>query len=100
MSTTALAAAPALAPPSPTAELWRDFRRNRGAVIGLGVVVLLVLCAIFAWPGIGKWLVEAIHRRDYAAVQGGILCTATIIIGVNLIVDVLYGVINPRIRHA
>jgi dipeptide transport system permease protein len=33
-------------------------------------------------------------------VQGGILCTATIIIGVNLIVDVLYGVINPRIRHA
>jgi dipeptide transport system permease protein len=55
---------------------------------------------IFAWPGIGKWLVEAIHRRDYAAVQGGILMTATIIIGVNLIVDVLYGVINPRIRHA
>ncbi|HWK85832.1 MAG TPA: ABC transporter permease subunit [Caldimonas sp.] len=48
MSTTALAAAPALAPPSPAAELWRDFRRNRGAVIGLGVVVLLVLCAIFA----------------------------------------------------
>ena len=55
---------------------------------------------IFAWPGIGKWLVEAIHRRDYAAVQGGILMTATIIIGVNLVVDVLYGVINPRIRHA
>jgi len=55
---------------------------------------------IFAWPGVGKWLVEAIHRRDYAAVQGGILCTATVIIGVNLVVDVLYGVINPRIRHA
>src|SRR5450432_180966 len=55
---------------------------------------------IFAWPGVGKWLVEAIHRRDYAAVQGGILCTATIIIAVNLIVDVLYGVINPRIRHS
>ncbi len=54
---------------------------------------------IFSWPGVGKWLVEAIHRRDYAAVQGGILCTATIIIAVNLIVDVLYGVINPRIRY-
>ncbi len=54
---------------------------------------------IFSWPGVGKWLVEAIHRRDYAAVQGGILCTATVIIAVNLIVDVLYGVINPRIRH-
>jgi dipeptide transport system permease protein len=55
---------------------------------------------IFAWPGVGKWLVEAIHRRDYAAVQGGILCTATIIIAVNLVVDLLYGVINPRIRRA
>ena len=49
--------------------------------------------------GIGKWLVEAIHRRDYPVVQGGILLSATIIILVNLIVDVLYGVINPRIRH-
>ncbi|CAG1019615.1 partial Dipeptide transport system permease protein DppB, partial [Burkholderiaceae bacterium] len=53
----------------------------------------------FSWPGIGKWLVEAIHRRDYPAVQGGILLSATVIIGVNLIVDLLYGVINPRIRH-
>ena len=54
---------------------------------------------IFSWPGIGKWLVEAIHRRDYPAVQGGILLSATVIIAVNLMVDVLYGVINPRIRH-
>jgi dipeptide transport system permease protein len=72
--------------------------------IGLQVGTLLAGAilteTIFAWPGIGKWLVEAIHRRDYAAVQGGILLTATIIIGVNLIVDLLYGVINPRIRHA
>ncbi|MCE9660682.1 MAG: ABC transporter permease subunit [Burkholderiales bacterium] len=72
--------------------------------IGLQVGTLLAGAilteTIFSWPGIGKWLVEAIHRRDYAAVQGGILLTATIIIGVNLIVDLLYGVINPRIRHA
>ncbi|MBS0447831.1 MAG: ABC transporter permease subunit [Proteobacteria bacterium] len=54
---------------------------------------------IFSWPGIGKWLVEAIHRRDYPAVQGGILLSATVIIGVNLVVDLLYGLINPRIRH-
>ena len=39
---------------------------------------------------------EAIHRRDYPVVQGGILLSATIIIVVNLIVDLLYGVINPR----
>lgn len=73
-------------------------------VIGLQVGSLLAGAilteTIFSWPGIGKWLVEAIHRRDYAAVQGGILMTATVIIGVNLVVDVLYGVINPRIRHA
>jgi len=71
--------------------------------IGLQVGTLLAGAilteTIFSWPGVGKWLVEAIHRRDYPAVQGGILMTATIIIGVNLIVDALYGVINPRIRH-
>jgi dipeptide transport system permease protein len=71
--------------------------------IGLQVGTLLAGAilteTIFSWPGIGKWLVEAIHRRDYPAVQGGILLSATVIIGVNLIVDVLYGVINPRIRH-
>jgi dipeptide transport system permease protein len=73
-------------------------------VIGLQVGSLLAGAilteTIFSWPGIGKWLVEAIHRRDYAAVQGGILMTATIIIAVNLGVDVLYGIVNPRIRHA
>ncbi|HUP06653.1 MAG TPA: ABC transporter permease subunit [Caldimonas sp.] len=73
-------------------------------VIGLQVGTLLAGAilteTIFSWPGIGKWLVEAIHRRDYPAVQGGILLSATVIIGVNLLVDVLYGVINPRIRHA
>ena len=71
-----------------------------GLQIGTLFAGAILTETIFAWPGVGKWLVEAIHRRDYAAVQGGILCTATIIIGVNLIVDVLYGVINPRIRHS
>jgi len=71
--------------------------------IGLQVGTLLAGAilteTIFSWPGIGKWLVEAIHRRDYPAVQGGILMSASVIIGVNLVVDLLYGVINPRIRH-
>ncbi len=72
-------------------------------VLGLQVGVLMggaVLTeTIFAWPGIGKWLIEAIHRRDYPVVQGGILLTAMLVIIVNLVVDLLYGVINPRIRH-
>ena len=73
-------------------------------VIGLQVGTLLAGAilteTIFSWPGIGKWLVEAIRRRDYPVVQGGILLSATIIIVVNLLVDVMYGVINPRIRHS
>ena len=73
-------------------------------VIGLQVGTLLAGAilteTIFSWPGIGKWLVEAIHRRDYPVVQGGILMSATIIILVNLVVDLLYGVVNPRIRHS
>jgi len=71
-----------------------------GLQIGTLFAGAILTETIFAWPGVGKWLVEAIHRRDYAAVQGGILCTATVIIAVNLVVDLLYGVINPRIRHS
>jgi dipeptide transport system permease protein len=72
-------------------------------VIGLQVGVLfsgaVLTETIFAWPGIGKWLIDSISRRDYPAVQGGILLIATTVILVNLVVDLLYGWINPRIRH-
>ena len=54
---------------------------------------------IFSWPGVGKWLIESIGRRDYPALQGGILLISSIVIVVNLTVDMLYGFINPRIRH-
>jgi len=53
---------------------------------------------IFSWPGIGKWLIDAIARRDYPVVQAGILVAALVFIGVNLGVDLLYGVVNPRVR--
>jgi dipeptide transport system permease protein len=72
-------------------------------VIGLSVGVLMggaVLTeTIFSWPGVGKWLLESIGRRDYPALQGGVMLVSTIVILVNLGVDLLYGVINPRIRH-
>lgn len=72
-------------------------------VIGLQVGALLAGAVltenVFSWPGIGKWLIDAILRRDYPVVQGGILLIATGVILVNLLVDVLYGVVNPRIRH-
>ncbi len=53
---------------------------------------------IFAWPGIGHWLVEAIQRRDYPVLQGGTLVIAVLVMAVNLGVDVTYGFLNPRIR--
>ncbi len=72
-------------------------------VIGLSVGALMAGAVltetIFSWPGVGKWLIEAIGRRDYPALQGGVMLVSTVVIMVNLAVDVLYGVINPRIRH-
>ena len=72
-------------------------------VIGLQTGVLLTGAilteTIFAWPGIGKWLVESVHRRDYPVLQGGILLVATTVMAVNLLVDALYGFIDPRIRR-
>ncbi len=72
-------------------------------VVGLQVGVLfagaILTETIFSWPGIGKWMVDSIFRRDYPSVQGGLLLIACIVMIVNLIVDMTYGLINPRIRH-
>jgi peptide/nickel transport system permease protein len=71
-------------------------------IIGLQVGLLLsgaVLTEkVFAWPGVGSWLVDAIEFRDYPVLQGGILFLAIIFVLVNLVVDVTYAFINPRIR--
>ena len=93
---------------APSRVVWIHALRNAlipvVTVIGLQVGVLLTGAilteTIFAWPGIGNWLIHAISRRDYPTLQGGILLIATTVILVNLLVDVLYGAINPRIRHA
>jgi dipeptide transport system permease protein len=72
-------------------------------VIGLQVGLLftgaILTETIFSWPGVGKWLVDAIARRDYPVLQGGTLLIGTVVMAVNLAVDLLYGLINPRIRH-
>ncbi len=71
-------------------------------VIGLQTGLLLsgaiLTETVFAWPGIGRWLSEAIFNRDYPVLQAGILFVAVIFVLVNLIVDLSYAVINPRIR--
>jgi dipeptide transport system permease protein len=72
-------------------------------VIGLSVGTLLAGAilteTIFSWPGIGKWMIDSISRRDYPVVQSGLLMIAAIVMIVNLLVDLAYGLINPRIRH-
>jgi len=54
---------------------------------------------IFAWPGVGRLAITAIQRRDYPMIQGDVLIISTLFILVNLTVDVLYCLINPRIRY-
>jgi len=72
-------------------------------VIGLQVGSLLsgaiLTETIFAWPGVGHWLVESVQRRDYPVVQGGVLLIASLVMLVNLGVDLTYGMLNPRIRR-
>jgi dipeptide transport system permease protein len=71
-----------------------------GLMVGTLMAGAVLTETIFSWPGVGKWLIESIGRRDYPALQGGVMLVSSVVIGVNLVVDLLYGVINPRIRHA
>jgi len=70
-------------------------------VVGLQFGILMggaiLTETVFAWPGVGKWLFDGVVKRDYMVIQGGTMLVATTFVMVNLIVDVLYAVINPRI---
>jgi peptide/nickel transport system permease protein len=70
-------------------------------VVGLQFGILMggaiLTETVFAWPGVGKWLYDGVVKRDYMVIQGGTLLIATTFVMVNLLVDVLYAVINPRI---
>ncbi|MDC7246042.1 MAG: ABC transporter permease [Sphaerochaetaceae bacterium] len=71
-------------------------------VIGLQFGLLLsgaiLTETVFSWPGIGKWIYVAIGARDYPAVQGGIIFISIFFVLINLVVDILYSVVNPKIR--
>jgi dipeptide transport system permease protein len=85
---------------------YRHVLRNAmlpiSTIIGLQVGLLLsgaVLTeTVFAFPGIGSWLVDAIKARNYPVIQGGVMFVAIIVVFVNLIVDISYGFLNPKIR--
>ncbi|MEN3929987.1 ABC transporter permease subunit [Microvirga sp. W0021] len=73
-------------------------------VIGLQIGVLMTGAIlteyVFSWPGVGTWLLQAIMRRDYPVLQGGILLIGCMVMLINLLVDLAYSFINPRIRSS
>lgn len=70
-----------------------------GLQMGLLLGGAILTETIFSWPGIGRYIYEAISFRDYPVVQSGILVIATIFVLINLIVDLLYAVFDPRIKY-
>jgi peptide/nickel transport system permease protein len=65
-----------------------------GALLGGAVITEIV----FSWPGLGRMLLDGILRRDYPVVQATVIVVASIYVVVNLVVDVLYHVVDPRLR--
>lgn len=91
---------------SATRIIWLHALRNAMipilTVIGLQISVLitgtLITESIFSWPGVGKWLLEAVYRRDYATIHGGLLAIASVVIVTNMLVEIGAFYINPKLR--
>lgn len=69
-----------------------------GLMLGTLFAGAILTETTFSWPGVGKWIVNAVYQRDFPIIQSATLIIATIFIAVNLIVDLLYALINPKIR--
>lgn len=69
-----------------------------GLMFGSIITGAILTETIFSWPGIGRWLVASINARDYPVIQGGVLFIATMIVLINVIVDLAYAVVNPKMR--
>jgi len=83
--------------------IFRNAMLPISTIIGLQTGLLLsgaVLTeTVFAWPGMGTWLVDAIDARNFPVIQGGVLFVSMVFVLVNLLVDISYAIINPRIRY-
>ena len=86
---------------------WKHALRNSlvpvlgfaGVYLSIFVTMAVVVEVVFAWPGVGRLAFNAIFLRDYPLIQGVVLLTGVIVIAVNLVVDLLYAVVDPRIRY-
>ena len=87
--------------------IWKHALRNAltavvtfsGMYFAILITAAIVVETVFAWPGIGRLVYEGIVYRDFPVVQGVVLTAAAIIVVVNLVVDMLYAYIDPRIRY-
>jgi peptide/nickel transport system permease protein len=70
-----------------------------GIIVGLLLSGAVVTETIFSLPGIGQLLTQAVLNRDYPMVQGGVLVVTAMMVGVNIVVDVLYAILDPRVRY-
>jgi peptide/nickel transport system permease protein len=70
-----------------------------GIIVGILLGGAVVVESVFALPGVGRLIIGAILRRDYPVIQGGLLLTASIYVFVNILVDVLYAWLDPRVRY-
>jgi peptide/nickel transport system permease protein len=92
----------------PRVVYWRHAARNAlipvvtmvGLLFGELLGGAVVTETVFSWPGVGRVIIQAIEAKDFAVVQAGITLIAVIFVGVNLVVDLLYGVLDPRLRKA
>lgn len=71
-----------------------------GLMVGALMTGAMLTETIFSWPGIGKWIVASIMARDYPVIQGGVLLIGSTVIIINVVVDILYVVVNPRLRKS
>lgn len=70
-----------------------------GLQFGLLMGGAILTETIFGWPGVGRIAIESVDRRDYAMIQGIVLYGALLFVLVNLLVDVLYAILDPRVRY-
>jgi len=70
-----------------------------GLQFGSALAGAIVTESVFAWPGVGTFVLDAIYKRDYPVVQAAVLVVATVYILTNLLIDLLYVALDPRIRE-
>jgi len=92
---------------SETLVVWKHALRNAiiplltaaGITFGTIVTGAVVIETVFAWPGIGRLMAEAVIGRDFPVIQGAVLLVAVVVLLVNLLVDIAYAYVDPRIRY-